>query len=289
MVVEEPTVNQRPGIMTLYPLMGYIALWPALYAVGVFVLTWRLFLSGYPNFDSIIYILLCAHSCYLLDRVKISDRRQDPADSIALPLRTMIFARWAKAIRMITIFELLLATIAGWMIHPLLAAIPLLALIVVHFYAGRGATPDSPRLKDLPGLKAFMIAGGHLSLTLAVILGNHPDIVSQMSIFVLLGILGVLLIVAGDAILCDIDDHESDLAYNTKSLPVMLGNKRAWLLALGLICLGSLLICVHQYQMIWVGTLLILSTLLTSRNTNHRDFVDARLLLIVLLGFWIAA
>ena len=271
------------AIPKLYRLGGYLALWPSLYALGVFALTSTLLDIDPPNLASIVYILLCAHSCYLLDRVKIADHRQDPADALALPERAMLFARFAKPIRALIICELIAASITGMIIQPVLGLIPLIALAVVHLYAGRKATPRSPRLKDLPALKAFFVASGHLALSLAVTWANTHELFSNLGVFDSLAIIGVWLIVAGDAVLCDIDDHDADMMYSTKSLAVMLGSRSAWISALGFIALGSLLIALNQYAMIGVGAMLIVTTLITRKNTNHRDFVDARLLLIVLI------
>ncbi len=272
------------SISSFYHLLGYLAIWPALYALGVFVLVWKVLGDGYPDTDSILYVLLCAHSCYLLDRVKIADHRQDPADALALPMRWALFARWAGPIRMLVIAELLGAMLTGWLIHPMLASIPPIALGVVHLYAGRKPAPSCPRLKDLPAMKAFFIASGHLALPIAVLSSHHHNLLISLHPSQIAALLGLWLIVAGDAALCDIDDHHADRAYQTQSLSVMLGQRRAWLIALGLIVLGSMLIATMP-QMLGLGATLIITTLITQKNTNHRDFVDARLLPIVL--FWL--
>ncbi len=275
------------SISRLYHLLGYLAIWPALYALGVFVLTWHLLGEGKPNARSALYVLLCAHSCYLLDRVKIADHRQDPADALALPKRAALFARWSCPIRTLILAELLGATIAGYSIHPLLAPIPLIALGVVHFYAGRRPSPSSPRLKDLPAMKAFFIASGHLALSIAVLWSNQHDLLATLRPTHIAAAFGTWLIVAGDAALCDIDDHHADLIYRTESLSVMLGQRSAWRIALGLIVLGSALIATTP-EMLGLGATLIITTLITQKNTNHRDFVDARLLPIVLFWIWIS-
>ncbi len=272
-------------ISKLYHLLGYLAIWPALYALGVFMLTWHLIGDENPNAYSILSILLCAHSCYLLDRVKIADHRQDPADALALPTRATLFAHWAKPIRVLITVELLLATIAGWLIHPMLAFIPPIALGVVHLYAGRQPSPSSPRLKDLPATKSFFIAAGHLALSVTVLWGIEHDLFANLRPTHIAATLGVWMIVAGDAALCDIDDHYADSIYRTQSLSVILGQRKTWLIALGLIALGSSFIATNP-QMLGLGLTLIITTLITTKNTNHRDFVDARLLPIVMFWLW---
>ncbi len=285
--MEQPELTHTRSISKLYLIGGYLAIWPTAYALGVFVLSGWTVGHAFPNWESIVYILLCAHSCYLLDRVKIADHRQDPADAIALPERAMLYSRFATPIRVLLILELLAGTAVGWLIFPILMLIPVVALCVVHLYAGRGATPSSPRLKDLPAVKAFFIASGHLALSIAVLWANQHDLLTDLHLMSALAIIGTWMIVAGDAILCDIDDHDADMMYSTKSLAVMLGSRSAWISALGFITLGSLLISLHQSTMIGVGATLIAATLITRKNTNHRDFVDARLLPIVLIWMFV--
>jgi len=285
--MERLEVSKTRSITGFYRLLGYLAVWPSMYALGVYTLLVRVVGNAFPDTDSIVYILLIAHSCYLLDRVKISDARFDPADALALPDRAMLFSTYSKPIRILVCIELLGSTGSGWLIHPVLGVVPLLALIGVHLYAGRGATPSAPRLKDLPGLKAFFIASGHLALSIAVLWGNTPDLLDRVDGITLAGILGVWLIVSGDAALCDVDDHETDRVYATKSIAVMFGKRAAWRGALTMIVIGSAFTLVGHFDqpgLLFIGSTLILSTVLSAHNTNHRDFVDARLLPIVLIG-----
>lgn len=273
-----------------YRLLGYLAIWPAMYSLGVYALA-LLGTQGTLHLDTLstAYILLCAHACYLFDRVKITDRRQDPADAIALPTRSLIFSRFAKPIRVLIGFELIAAMFAGWFIHPLLTCIPLLAMLVVHIYAGRGATPDAPRLKDLPALKAFIIACGHIALFLMVLWSNQQLKLDDIQLMDIIIFIGTWFIVAGDAVLCDVDDLDADRIYRTQSLAVIFGPHLAWLAALGLLSTGSLFITLASestIQMLALGATLVLSTIITRNNTNHRDLVDCRLLPIVLLAAW---
>lgn len=275
----------------LYRALGYWAFWPALYVLGGYLLCAMALGVGVTKTLTVAFLLTCAHACYLLDRVKISDQRQDPADALALPERAMIFARHAARIRALLVVELLLSAALGWTLHPLLAAVPLTALIIVHLYAGRKATPGSPRFKDLPAIKAFVIASGHLALIGAVLWEANPELHEQLQWRHGLGLLGFWLIVSGDAVLCDIDDEPSDRVYQTRSLPVLLGVNRAWIAAACMLASGSALLLTAPggrpgagMGLTQISALLVLTTLASRRITNHRDFVDARLLPIVLLG-----
>ena len=237
----------------------------------------------------LFYVLLCAHSCYLLDRVKIADHRQDPADALALPDRAMLFARFAKPIRLLVLAELAGASIAGFLLHPLLAIIPLCALGCIHLYAGRQANARSPRLKDLPALKALLIASGHIALSFVILWAKNHDLLTNLTMLDLYSTIGLWLLIVGDAILCDIDDHDTDKLYSTQSLAVMFGTNAAWWIALGLIAMGSMLIALDSIRLLGLGMTLIISTALTHTNTNHRDLVDARLLPVVLFWIWVSA
>jgi 4-hydroxybenzoate polyprenyltransferase len=250
-----------PGKRHIHPiaLMSYLALWPACYTLGV----------------------------YLLDRVKISDSRQDPADAIALPDRAIIFAEHAARIRVLLMLELAIAIVAGFLISPLLALIPLGALLGVHLYAGRGASPGRPRFKDLPGLKSFFISSAHIALLVAVLWGNDHNLIEHPRQIVILGIIGIWLIVSSDAIMCDIDDHDSDAMYGTRSLPVLLGNAMAWLLAEGMLLTGCGLLLIRTQrpiELLLVSIAIFASTLPSRMMHNRRDLIDARLLPIVLIA-----
>ena len=258
-----------------------------MYTLGVYLLGTQTLSLPSPDWPTVCYILLVAHTCYLMDRVKFSDSRQDPADAIALPDRAILFSMHSKVIRAVLVAELVIATAAGFLISPTLILIPLAALIGVQFYAGRGAKPGSPRFKDLPGLKSFFISTAHLALVIAVLWGNDHRLIEHPRLPVILDILGLWLIVSADAILCDLDDRESDAIYGTLSLPVLLGSNQAWILAQLILLAGCIFLALESQYTIPSATLssaVFLSTLPTRHMKNRRDLVDARLLPIVLIS-----
>ena len=267
--------------------LSHFALWPACYTLGVYLLGVLALDLRTPDWQTVLYLLLVAHACYLLDRVKLSDDRQDPADAIALPDRALLFAARSKLIRMLLIVELLIAIVSGYHIAPLLALIPLGALVGVQLYAGRAASPGKPRFKDLAALKSFFISTAHIALLVAVLWGNNHNLIEHPQPIVLLSVLGIWLIVSADAILCDLDDRPSDALYGTRSLPVLLGDTRAWMVAQGIMLVGCLLLLVrnqHSFGLLMVSIFVFMSTLPTLRMKNRRDLVDARLLPFVLIA-----
>lgn len=283
----EPTVTRSTRTISIPSRLSYLALWPACYTLGVYLLGVVALGLPAPGGATIAYLLMVAHACYLLDRVKLSDERQDPADAIALPDRALLFAHHARLIRVALVAELVISSIVGWFISPVLTLIPLGALVGVHLYAGRAASPGKPRFKDLPALKSFFISTAHIALLVVVLWGNNHNLIEHPRPVVVLSIVGLWLIVSGDAILCDLDDHDSDAMYGTRSLPVLLGNRRAWAAALAMLGLGGLLLIVEgkpQGVMIYSAAGLLLSALPTWFMKNRRDLVDARLLPIALLA-----
>ncbi|MFG0244443.1 MAG: UbiA family prenyltransferase [Phycisphaerales bacterium JB052] len=267
--------------------LSHLALWPACYTLGIYLLAVLTLDLPAPDWQTVLYLLLVGHACYLLDRVKLSDDRQDPADAIALPNRALLFAERAGAIRIVLLIELLMAMVSGFLISPLLALIPLGALLGVQLYAGRAACPGKPRFKDLPALKSFFISSAHIALVVAVLWGNDHNLIEHPRGVVLLTIAGLWLIVSGDAVLCDLDDHDSDAMYGTRSLPVLLGNKGAWLVAQAMLALGGLMLMAHSKPdrlLMFCAAAIWISGYPTLFIKNRRDLIDARLLPIALIA-----
>ena len=268
-------------------LLSALAVWPACYTLGVYLVATLALELETPSGSTVAFLLLIAHICYLLDRVKLSDSRQDPADAIALPQRALLFAERSRLLRMLLIAEAILASIVGWWISTILVLIPLGALFGVHLYAGRAASPGAPRLKDLPALKSFFISSAHIALVVAVLWGNDHNLIEHPRARVLLSIAGLWLVVSADAILCDIDDAQSDALYATLSLPVLLGKARSWALAIFMLLIGSGLlfsINVHDRAILICVIGLTLSAGATLNMKNRRDLIDARLLPIALFA-----
>lgn len=283
----EPPVNhpRRPVLISRH--LSHLALWPACYALGVYLMAVVALGLPAPGWATTLYLLSVAHACYLLDRVKLSDQRQDPADAIALPDRALLFARHARAIRIMLMLEFWLASLVGWFISPALAMLPLGALLGVQLYAGRGASPGHPRFKDLPVLKSFFISSGHIALVIGVLWSSEHHLIEHPRAEMILSLTAIWLIVSGDAILCDLDDRHSDAMYGTRSLPVLLGNSRAWVLAQSMIVLGGLMLILEGKPdgvLLFCASAIWLSVLRTRIMKNRRDLVDARLLPIVLIA-----
>jgi hypothetical protein len=275
----------------LKSLPSTLALWPACYTLGIYLLARLALALPTSDWQTISLILLIAHACYLFDRAKLSDSRQDPADAIGLPQRSLFFTRFARSIRVLIALELLTACVLAYAIAPLLSLVPIGALVGVHLYAGRAATPTKPRIKDIPGLKAFLIAGAHIALLVAVLRGNGQLDTQQLSISTVLLFIGLCLIVSSDATLCDLDDRRSDALYSTRSVPVLIGETPAWIFAQLLLIIGATLLITTSTEtltLLRIMLVLICTGLPTAWIKNRRDLIDARLLPVVLIALILA-
>jgi len=268
-------------------VLGDGAVWPGLYAVGTLGLLaliaglpigdvdrWRAVLSG-------AFVLLCAQGGYLLDRAKVSATRLDPADRAANPSRFRLFDGRGRAIRVFVIVELAAAAAVALFIEPWLALVPIGTGIGVTLYAGRPANTGHPRPKDLAFLKGPLIASAHLALAgaaLGAIFGRGTLTASPTWVAAVC----VWLIVLGDATVCDLDDADSDRAFGTRSVPVLLGERSAWGIAWACAVGASGLAWLNAGQCLGVplalcmGSTLVIAMLLPSR----KDFIDARLIAI---------
>lgn len=294
--MQPPDANKPEAIdgsQSRWAWLGHLAVWPALYAVGVlWLLLWCLDRSsglGLPesahwNWQPILFVLLCTHAGYLLDRAKITADRLDPADRAADDHRFRVFARYGLAIRVVVWLELLSASFVALTLHPALAIVPAGVAIGVIAYAGRPATPDRPRPKDLRLLKSFFIATAHVALAAAIawaMLGRAHEL--SISTFVAIG--AVWLIVFADAIVCDLDDVEADRAFGTRSIPAVLGTHAAWTMiwAVTIAAAALIVVLVGATDSAIPGGLLFVSLAVAALLPKRKDFIDARLPAIMLV------
>jgi 4-hydroxybenzoate polyprenyltransferase len=258
-----------------------------MYTLGVYLLGVLSMGLPRPGWLTTTYLLIVAQACYLLDRVKLTDSRQDPADALALPDRALFFARHSSLLRIVCVVELLVSSVLGYLMMPMLALIPLCALIGVYTYAGRGASPSKPRFKDLPALKSFFIASAHLALMIVVAWGNTPDQADHLQLQTWWSLVGLWLIVSADAIICDLDDVESDALYSTRSLPVLIGSRYAWRSAITMLLAGVMCLLIpNAFAPRYVGlaVAILLTAIPTRAMKNRRDLIDARLLPVVIIA-----
>ena len=154
--------------MTNTSALSHLAVYPAMYTLGVYLLTVLAIGTPIPEWHPFVFILLTGHSCYLLDRVKVTDARQDPADAIALPQRALLFTKHAGILRALLTIELLIASIVGYQIEPLLAWIPLGALVGEAFEQELVLLAGAFDL-DLEVICDFLGAGGMIDMAVGTV------------------------------------------------------------------------------------------------------------------------
>jgi hypothetical protein len=272
------------GTIGLLSRFGHLAGWAVLYSIGVTVILAHL-LEREVGGAGIVYVALCAHAGYLLDRVKFRDRDLDPADLMAEPGRHQYLRRHAAWIRSLMIIEWIAAMVTGAMISPFLGGLVLVGIAAGIGYAGWKPGKVS-RLKDIAGLKAVLVSGAVTGLATATTFhGDLRPLAETPSL--LWWIMGIGMIVFGDAVICDLDDEPSDDAFQTRSLPVLLGGRRAGIVGLSAMGLGSSVLLSDRSGLdIWLfcGMHVLTGTAILFAARKRRDWIDGRMLVVALIS-----
>lgn len=217
-----------------FTLLGYLAVWNALYAAALVVaFTQLLGLDHDPI--ALVGAFFLSLSVFLLDRVKPSDALLDPADQDAHPERFAFHrahARWLRALILVGVL-----TGAGCMVlahRPVAAVLAILAPVGVLLY-GTLRPPTGVRIKDRPLRKNLTVALALACFAALITLGPtfrvHPSVILDRAPAELCAFVWVILVVAADAAICDLDDAVADATHNTRTLANTLPRKRLWLLA----------------------------------------------------------
>lgn len=192
---------------------------------------------GWPRATSTLgYIFCIGVGVYLLDRVKLSDARLDPADAVAHPERAAFIARHSGTVRgaMLALFAIgaacaaWLGMEAGWRGWALLA-LEGGACVGVVLYAGRPRRVRA-RPKDVLIVKNACIGGAITGFVVIVVslvaLSDSPSIWPLAAMG--LGAAQLFVRVVADSIICDLEDEEADRAFGTATLATRFGRRVAW-------------------------------------------------------------
>ncbi len=165
---------------------------------------------------------------YLLDRVKLSNSLLDPADAMARPEQHTMLTANATRLRAVVVGLLVLATLAGAWLSPWLTPLPILSAVGVVTYAGNlgggvKSRTQRRRIKDLLGVKNGVVAAGITCFALfAAWAASGTTALSGGRLWLAAVGASLLLRVAADAALCDIDDWHADSQYGTRTLATEL-------------------------------------------------------------------
>ncbi|MBO6513907.1 MAG: hypothetical protein JJ974_08090 [Phycisphaerales bacterium] len=277
---------------------GHLAVWAVMYAIGVALMLGELL--GFPlGWEALLYVALCSHAGYLFDRLKFRDSDLDPADLLADPDRHGFLRSRSGWIRVLMVLEWIAAMVVGLLLSTWLSVLVVGGVVVGYVYSGWPPS-DRARLKDVSGLKAWLVSIAVVGLGCAALLaqvdlfGGIDSLLSTLSERQSMCILGMLLVVCGDAVLCDLDDSASDRVYRTRSLPVMVGDRWSALSAVGLLVVGSGVILLGLVGGdllvggVWfVGLVLLSGVVILVAGPmigGRRDWVDGRMLIAALVA-----
>ena len=283
--------DQSPKFQPIV-IFGHLAGWAVMYSIGVAIILGK-FLQHPITPSALAYVALCAHSGYLLDRIKFRDADLDPADLMADPRRHTYLRRHAQKLRVVMIAEWVLAMVIGFLMTPVLGIFVFSGIFAGYVYSGWKPGKVS-RLKDVAGFKAIMVSGAVVGLGAAAVLGERvldgEPYVWPDAVVLVCSLVGMGLVVFGDAVICDLDDRESDGMYNTRSLPVLVGSRLAGWVGGGGLLVGGVVIVVGgiggsglQLRMVFAA-MVVVSGLGILRGGSilggRRDWIDGRMLAV---------
>jgi 4-hydroxybenzoate polyprenyltransferase len=230
-----------------------------------------------------VFVFLVAQACYLLDRVKLSAGRMDPADAAAQPARQRVLSAWQRGVRVFILAELVAGSVVGFAINAWLIGVPAFGAAAVVWYAGRPAGVTA-RPKDRLWAKGLLIATAHTALA-ALVLRCDAGVVESGPVWIA-GCAAAWWLVLGDSVACDLDDLEADRAFGTRTVPVAAGRRGAWWLIA--VCYGvsvlAVLVAAGGVGPRLFGVGIVVTGLAAGALSERRNFIDARL--ITLAAAW---
>jgi len=294
--VDETDTNPRLASRA-FAAAGHLAVWVGFYFAAAYASA--AFLLGKAVQINALFAAFCAGvGLYLLDRLKLHDGLLDPADLAADKQRHGFLRSRSRALRVTAWCVLALGTVLVVSIRPADAVLPLVGILGVLSYSH--APKSRRRPKDVLLLKNLMpgVAIGGLGVILAAqspalaahSAGRDRSLVA-LAVFVVL-----VLVVAADAMLCDLDDVAADRSARTATVPVQRGAAATWNIALAMhTCAGALAIGIGVRQSVlveaaaWTAANLGLTVLLRLiRPARIRDLVDLKLPAATLIAVLVA-
>lgn len=214
--------------------LSAFAVWSGLYLAGATVYFVQLtHTTGIHPVWMALMAWAIGMGVYLLDRVKLKNRWLDPADQAARPVHHALITTHPRAVRAAAAGLIGAALlIALWQAPTghlaMIESLPFLAVLGVVIYAARPRT-RRPRPKDVLAIKnaftATGITGLAIVLTLCWIPSWHEGMIGAGLVWAFAACTLWLRVLA-DAALCDLDDHDADTRFGTRTFPVVFGPAR---------------------------------------------------------------
>ena len=283
---------------------GHLALWNAGYAAAVAIAGAQLLGLRLPAVF-LVWAFLTAWAGFLLDRVKLRDRDIEAGDRLASPERTRFLGARSGRWRVLMAAVAAGALASGVVVQPWAAPLSVLSWAGVSAYSARFGRPEGgggDRLKDVFLLKNALVGAAFAVLAVATVaaegrgLGQWGEAgaLAAMPVSV-----WVFLLVAADAMVCDVGDEPGDRAMRTRTVAVRFGARAAWrvaavmhaIAAFGLIAAsaGGLLSGASLEVVAWwsVTPAVGLALAAITARRKPRDLIDARLGAAGLAAAWV--
>lgn len=213
---------------SIFAAAGHLALWVGLYFAGAYVAA--VLLLGETIHPGALGASFCAGvGLYLIDRVKIRDAWLDPADIEGDERRHRFLRQHRRTLRVAAWIILAAGYLSVSATHPSNLVLPLIGIGGVIWYSK--PTRRAPRLKDRAMLKNLLPALAIASLAVILAETSVWHVAHHATVTTGLVFAGLVLQVAADAMLCDLDDLATDAAHGTQTLALALGRDRT--IALG--------------------------------------------------------
>lgn len=275
--------------------LGHLATWVGLYVAAAAVLATQLAgLGTLPSSAALGCAFTAGVAVYLLDRVKTTDRRLDPADAESQPARYGFLHGRAADVRMVALLFALLALTLALLVRPVVGVGVLLGVVGVWFYGWSPAGHASGRRpKDLLLLKNALAAAWIAGFGILVAAADAGPLRSVGFGPFRHAAVVLVLVVFADSALCDIDDAESDAGRGTITLPVVVGPGWTWAIAFALEA-GAAVVAARSgaappVAAAWAITLpATLAVVLLARPSELRDVIDLRLPILAVVATAVA-
>jgi 4-hydroxybenzoate polyprenyltransferase len=282
--------TEPPGLLAR---AGHLALWIGLYFAGAY-LSAAILLVRQVSPLAIVGSFLTGVGLYLLDRVKVRDSFLDPADLVGQPERHGFLHGRRSRVRALAWGTLAAGTVALARIHPLNLLLPPVLIGGVIIYAS--IRRERPRPKDVLLLKN-LLPGGAISVLAVALAWESPARHTPPEASHAAGVLlGLVLAVTADAMLCDLDDIAVDRRFGTQTLAARYGRRTTWTAAMSIhaAACATLVLAGHasgalEVAATWAAAdLAVTGALWAIDPPSVRDLIDGRLPIVALIAWSVA-
>lgn len=194
---------------------------------------------------SIVLVATIAWMAHLMDRAKPLEAWHDPADRMANPARDAFVRKHRRAMNLLAASLWMLACLWAALLDFGLAVLAPIGAVSVIIYGARQTDSRRTRPKDVLVIKNALTGLAYATLIGCVVLVAVPGLQQQRLPWLALSLIGLL--VAGDAILSDVDDTPADAMFGTTTVSVLAG--RTWAKA---VAIGIYVLAVAYW--LWLGT-----------------------------------